>query len=135
MQRKGLDWTILRIIAYVIVSFAALVCFLPFLMLVSSSFTEEMEILKNGFSLFPSKFSLEAYKFHIRDQVFQVETCFPAGYLRCRIDPDAVSQAVLNLLDNARKYSAELAISKPENSVILSGAKSIIAPQTICIAP
>ncbi len=60
--KRGADWTALRIIAYVIVSLAAVACLLPFLMLVSSSFTDEMVILREGFSLFPRKFSVQAYK-------------------------------------------------------------------------
>ena len=64
--RKGVDYTLLRIIAYVVVSLAAAVCLLPFLMLISSSFTEESEIVKNGFSLLPLKFTLGAYEFAFR---------------------------------------------------------------------
>ncbi len=59
--RKGPDYTALRIIAYVIVTLAAVACVLPFLMLISSSFTDESEIIKHGFTLLPLKFSLQAY--------------------------------------------------------------------------
>ncbi|HET6488049.1 MAG TPA: carbohydrate ABC transporter permease [Spirochaetia bacterium] len=61
--KKGPDYTLLRIIAYVVVSLAAIACLLPFLMLISSSFTKESEIVRHGFSLLPLKFSLEAYTF------------------------------------------------------------------------
>jgi putative aldouronate transport system permease protein len=60
--RKGPDYTALRIIAYTVVTLAAAACLLPFLMLISSSFTEESEIVKHGFSLLPLKFSLSAYQ-------------------------------------------------------------------------
>ena len=60
--KRGADWTALRIIAYVIVTVASVACLLPFVMLVSSSFTDEMVILREGFSLFPKKFSVAAYK-------------------------------------------------------------------------
>jgi putative aldouronate transport system permease protein len=59
--RKGPDYTLLRIISYAVVSLAALACLLPFIMLISSSFTEESEIVRHGFSLLPLKFSLQAY--------------------------------------------------------------------------
>jgi putative aldouronate transport system permease protein len=59
--RKGPDYTALRIIAYVVVTLAAVACVLPFVMLISSSFTDESEIVKHGFSLLPLKFSLQAY--------------------------------------------------------------------------
>lgn len=64
--KKGVDYTLLRIIAYVVVSLAAAACLLPFLMLISSSFTQESEIVKHGFSLLPLKFSLGAYEFAFR---------------------------------------------------------------------
>ena len=64
--RKGPDYTALKIIAYVVVSVAAAACLLPFLMLVSSSFTQESEIIKHGFSLLPLKFTLGAYEFAFR---------------------------------------------------------------------
>ncbi|HIU76206.1 MAG TPA: carbohydrate ABC transporter permease [Candidatus Pelethocola excrementipullorum] len=40
----------------------ALVCLVPFVMIVSGSFSSESAIMKNGFSLLPQDFSLEAYK-------------------------------------------------------------------------
>ncbi|MGA2974159.1 MAG: carbohydrate ABC transporter permease [Spirochaetia bacterium] len=61
--KKGPDYTALRIIAYFVVTLAAVACVLPFLMLISSSFTQESEIVKHGFSFLPLKFSLEAYTF------------------------------------------------------------------------
>jgi len=60
--KKGADYTLLAILAYVIVTVAAIICLVPFIMLISSSFTAESEIVKNGFSLFPRQFSLQAYK-------------------------------------------------------------------------
>ena len=59
--RKGPDYTALRIIAYVVVTLAAIVCLVPFLMLISSSFTDEQDIVLHGFSLLPLHFSLQAY--------------------------------------------------------------------------
>jgi putative aldouronate transport system permease protein len=59
--KKGIDYTLLRIIAYVVVSLAAIACLMPFIMLIASSFSDESDLIKNGFSLFPRKFSLQAY--------------------------------------------------------------------------
>lgn len=50
------------IIAYVVVLLMALICLLPFVMLVSGSFTAEEVIRFEGFGLLPKQFSLEAYK-------------------------------------------------------------------------
>lgn len=38
------------------------VCLVPFIMIVSGSFSSESAIIQNGFSLLPQDFSLEAYK-------------------------------------------------------------------------
>lgn len=50
--------------------------------------------------------TLDAYKFHIRDQGFKVESYLPVEPVEVLIDKDAISQALLNLLSNATKYSA-----------------------------
>jgi len=60
--KMGPDRIILNIIAYAFCGFVALVCFIPFLMIVSGSLSSESAIMKNGFSLLPQEFSLEAYK-------------------------------------------------------------------------
>ncbi len=51
--------------------------------------------------------SLEAYKFHIRDLGFEIESNIPAEPVLVPVDEDAISQAFLNLLSNAVKYSGE----------------------------
>ncbi|MNZ55213.1 L-arabinose transport system permease protein AraQ [compost metagenome] len=38
-------------------------CLLPFVLLVTTSFSDEMTILREGYSFFPSKWSLDAYQF------------------------------------------------------------------------
>ncbi|HCA81074.1 MAG TPA: hypothetical protein DEP53_15195 [Bacteroidetes bacterium] len=49
--------------------------------------------------------TVEAYMFHIRDIGFVVERRYPEESLIARFDTDAISQAILNLLSNATKYS------------------------------
>jgi len=51
--------------------------------------------------------SLEAYKFHIRDKGFEIVSILPEEPVMVKIDKDAISQAVLNLLSNSVKYSDE----------------------------
>lgn len=53
---------IFYVICYVIVALVALVCLIPFILLISGSFTSEQWIRFHGFSLWPGEFSLEAYK-------------------------------------------------------------------------
>jgi signal transduction histidine kinase len=49
--------------------------------------------------------SLEAYKFHIRHLGFEIESNLPDKLVLPRLDKDAISQALLNLLSNATKFS------------------------------
>ena len=51
--------------------------------------------------------SLEAYKFHIRDLGFEIESELLGELVMPKIDKDAISQALLNLLSNAVKYSED----------------------------
>lgn len=53
---------IFYVICYVIVALVALVCLIPFILLISGSFTSEQWIRFHGFSLWPGEFSLEAYR-------------------------------------------------------------------------
>jgi len=69
--------------------------------------------------------SLEAYKFHIRDMGFEIESKMPEDAVMILIDKDAISQAFLNLLSNAVKYSEErkhirVEIVRETNSVLIS---------------
>jgi len=71
------------------------------------------------------KHSLEAYKYHIRDRGFEIESNIPEEPLMINIDKDAISQAFLNLLSNAVKYSEDrkyigVEISREMNSVMVS---------------
>ena len=45
----------------------ALFCIIPFLLLVISSFTEELSLMRNGYSFFPETLSLDAYKYLLVD--------------------------------------------------------------------
>ena len=69
--------------------------------------------------------SLEAYKFHIRDLGFDIESRLPSELILPKIDEDAISQAFLNLLSNAVKYSKErknilVQVQEDSNSALIS---------------
>ena len=64
--RSG-DKLALNIAAYVFCSVIALLCLIPFVMVISGSFSSETAIVNNGFSIFPQEFSLEAYKTVFKD--------------------------------------------------------------------
>ncbi|TBL79899.1 carbohydrate ABC transporter permease [Paenibacillus thalictri] len=44
-------------------------CLIPFLILFTSSITDEQSIIQHGYSLFPSKISMEAYQYLFRDSM------------------------------------------------------------------
>lgn len=65
--KKGSDIIVLNMIAYGFLGLIALCCLVPFIMIISGSFSSEEAIMKNGFSFFPQDFSLEAYKTVFKD--------------------------------------------------------------------
>lgn len=67
--KKGSDVIALNIIAYGFCGIVALLCLIPFIMIVSGSFSSEEAITQNGFSLLPQDFSLEAYKTVFKDPI------------------------------------------------------------------
>ena len=64
MQRKiklSTSSKVFYIICYTVVTLMALVCLVPFILLISGSFTSEQWIRFHGYALLPGEFSLEAY--------------------------------------------------------------------------
>lgn len=51
-----------RFIAYVVVVTGSVLCLLPFLLIISASLTSNEEIVREGYNLIPSSFTLDAYK-------------------------------------------------------------------------
>lgn len=70
--KKGSDQIALDIIAYTFCGLIALMCFIPFLMILSGSFSSEEAIAANGFSIFPQDFSLSAYKTVFKEPIVVV---------------------------------------------------------------
>ena len=69
--------------------------------------------------------TLDTYRFQIRDLGFTIDYQLPSHPFIGRIDPDAVSEALLNLLDNATKYSGEsryigVTVGTSESSITVS---------------
>lgn len=52
-----------QVIANIFMFLLMLFCLFPFVLLVVSSFTDESILIRNGYSLFPEKFSLESYAY------------------------------------------------------------------------
>lgn len=68
-MKKSKDIKIFNLISYSIVALISLVCLIPFLLVLVGSFTDEKEIIMNGYSLFPSKLSLSAYKTALKEPI------------------------------------------------------------------
>ena len=51
-----------HVIKGVLLALLSVLCVLPFVVIISGSFTDNLTILRDGFSLFPRNFTVEAYK-------------------------------------------------------------------------
>lgn len=64
--KKDKSTMLVKIISYLFVGLFALVCMLPFVMIVSASFSTESTIRKEGFGLFPKGFTIAAFEWVFR---------------------------------------------------------------------
>ena len=62
---------------YLFITVFSIICLIPFLLVLGSSFTAERALTQNGYNIWPSEFSLDAYKL-----VF-VSGDIPQAYLNC----------------------------------------------------
>ncbi len=60
--KKGPASITFNIISYSLLAIAAIICVVPFILILSGSFTDNATILHEGYSLLPRDFSVEAYK-------------------------------------------------------------------------
>jgi putative aldouronate transport system permease protein len=58
---------------YFLITLFCVFCLIPLMIVISSSFTDELALLKNGFALWPSEFSTKAY-----ETMFQTSRIFDA---------------------------------------------------------
>lgn len=70
--KTGSDAIALNVIAYTFLSLVGLFCLIPFVMIISGSFSSEDAIMKNGFSILPQNFNLEAYKTVFKEPIVVV---------------------------------------------------------------
>ena len=57
---------VITTVSYVFLSLFAVICVLPFLLIIMASITSESEIMRRGFSIWPREFSVAAYKLMVR---------------------------------------------------------------------
>lgn len=61
-SKRTIDEKIFLFLSYPVIAFFAVICLIPFVMIISSSFTSEEYILRNGYSLIPKEFNVEGYR-------------------------------------------------------------------------
>lgn len=69
--------------------------------------------------------TLEAYRYQLEEQGFSVETDVQTDLPKVEADPEAITQALLNLMDNAIKYSVKekqirVALAREDGHAVLS---------------
>ena len=61
--RQDMGGVALQVLCYLLVGIFTLICLFPFVLMITSSFMNEREILTEGFKLIPSEFDTSAYEF------------------------------------------------------------------------
>ena len=61
------DVIAVNILGYVLVGLFALLCLMPFYLIVVASFTPNAQLIRDGYPLFPANFTLEAYNLCIKN--------------------------------------------------------------------
>ena len=64
---QGRDDRIIQLIGDVLIGIFALICVLPFYLIVVASFTDESSLIRNGYPLFFRDFSIESYKLCLKN--------------------------------------------------------------------
>ena len=70
---KTREERVFQVVSHVIMILASAACIVPFLLLIISSFTDNNTIVQNGYSFFPEKWELEAYRYLLQrsDQILR----------------------------------------------------------------
>lgn len=59
--KRTKDMIVFNVLSYTFITFVAICCLLPFLMVISNSFNTEAMVIRHGFSILPREFSTDAY--------------------------------------------------------------------------
>ena len=62
MKKRSWDYRLFNGISVIYLTFCIVICLLPFYLIVIGSFTDNLTVIKKGFSIWPEKFSLDGYK-------------------------------------------------------------------------
>ena len=65
--KHGADVISINLAGYLLVGLFALLCLTPFYLIIVASFTDNSELIRSGYPLFPKPFSTEAYQLSIKN--------------------------------------------------------------------
>ncbi|MDO4292912.1 MAG: carbohydrate ABC transporter permease [Eubacteriales bacterium] len=68
-RKLGRDERAVNILGYVLIGLFALVCLIPFYLIIIASFTPDSLLIREGYPLFPKAFSLESYRLALKNPV------------------------------------------------------------------
>lgn len=63
------DQMIVNIVGYILIGIFALVCVIPFYLIIVASFTDESELIRNGYPIIPTAFSVQSYLLCLKNPV------------------------------------------------------------------
>lgn len=64
---RGKDDIAIRAVGYILIGVFALICAIPFYLIIVASFTDEASLIRNGYPLIPTDFSIESYRLSLKN--------------------------------------------------------------------
>lgn len=68
-RKLGRDERSVAIVGYILIGLFALICLLPFYLIIVASFTDEASLIRNGYPLIPTDFSVQSYLLCLKNPV------------------------------------------------------------------
>lgn len=64
---RGKDDIAIRAVGYILIGLFALICVIPFYLIIVASFADEASLIRNGYPLIPTDFSVESYRLSLKN--------------------------------------------------------------------
>lgn len=111
MKSSQLSDKLLLAVFYLVVGVFAVICIIPFLLVIGSSLSDETELLRSGYRLLPQKFSFDAYR-----TLFKSDTIFKAYSVTLFVT--FVGTALSLLVTSAVSYALSVKTLKYRNPIL-----------------
>lgn len=66
---RSKDAIVIKIIGYIFIGFFALICVIPFYLIIVASFTSEASLIRNGYPLVPTDFDIQSYVLCLKNPI------------------------------------------------------------------